>query len=97
MAQYADACNLFGEAGVVRHKVASCMSLRRCRTRRSEIDITQLSSVIVVDDRRNVDDTVAALRPPNVNARQWSTRGQCGHCRWITSAVTGALPTPAST
>ncbi len=79
VAQYADACNLFGEADVIRHKVdvlhRHCDAAGRAR---DEIDITQLSSVLVVDDRRHIDDAVAALRPPNVNAQQWSTRVNAG-------------------
>ena len=79
VAQYADACNLFGEADVVRHKVE--VLHRHCDTvgrAKSEIDVTQLSSVLVVDGRGRIDDTVAALRPPNVNAQQWATRVNAG-------------------
>ena len=79
VAQYADACNLFGEADVVRHKVEvlhrHCAAVGRPS---SEIDVTQLSSVLVIDDRRHADDAIAALRPPNVNAQQWATRINAG-------------------
>ena len=79
VAQYADACNLFGEADVVRHKVdvlhRHCAAIGRPST---EIDVTQLSSVLVVDDRRTADDAIGALRPPNVNAQQWATRVNAG-------------------
>ena len=79
VAQYADACNLFGEADVIRHKVdvlhRHCGAVGRPST---EIDVTQLSSVLVVDDRRTADDAIGALRPPNVNAQQWATRVNAG-------------------
>ena len=79
VAQYADACNLFGEADVVRHKVE--VLHRHCDVvgrPASEIEITQLSSVLVVDHRDRVDDAVAALRPPNVNPQRWATRVNAG-------------------
>ena len=79
VAQYADACNLFGEADVVRHKVEvlhrHCESVARPV---AEIEVTQLSSVLVVDRRDRADDAVAALRPPNVNPQRWSTRVNAG-------------------
>ena len=79
VAQYADACNLFGEADVVRHKVEvlhrHCEAVGRPA---NEIEVTQLSSVLVVDHRDRADDAVAALRPPNVNAQRWSTRVNAG-------------------
>jgi F420-dependent oxidoreductase-like protein len=79
VAQYADACNLFGEADVIRHKVDvlhhHCDAMGRAY---DEIDVTQLSSVLIVDDHRHADDAVAKLRPPNVNAQQWSTRLNAG-------------------
>ena len=79
VAQYADACNLFGEADVIRHKIdvlhRHCDAVGRAP---GEIDVTQLSSVLVVDDRRHADDAVATLRPPNVNAQQWSARVNAG-------------------
>ena len=79
VAQYADACNLFGEADVVRHKVEvlhrHCDAVGRAK---AEIDVTQLSSVLVVDDRRRADEAVGELRPPNVNAQQWATRVNAG-------------------
>jgi alkanesulfonate monooxygenase SsuD/methylene tetrahydromethanopterin reductase-like flavin-dependent oxidoreductase (luciferase family) len=79
VAQYADACNLFGEAEVVRHKVEvlhrHCEAVGRPA---NEIEVTQLSSVLVVDRRDQADDAVAALRPPNVNPQRWSTRVNAG-------------------
>jgi F420-dependent oxidoreductase-like protein len=79
VAQYADACNLFGEADIVGRKVEvlhrHCDAVGRAK---DDIEVTQLSSVLVVDDRGRVDDAVAALRPPNVNAQQWATRVNAG-------------------
>jgi F420-dependent oxidoreductase-like protein len=79
VARYADACNLFGEADTVRHKVE--VLGRHCADVGRPLDaitITQLSSVLVVDDGSSIDDAVAALRPPNTNAERWATRVQAG-------------------
>jgi len=58
-AQYADACNLFGEPDVLRHKINvladHCTDLGRDQT---QIEITQLSNVLVAADS---NDLVARL------------------------------------
>jgi F420-dependent oxidoreductase-like protein len=79
VARYADACNLFGEADVVRHKVdvlhRHCADAGRAV---ADIEVTQLSSVVVVDDRAAVGAALDASRPPNVNAERWSARVHAG-------------------
>jgi F420-dependent oxidoreductase-like protein len=79
VARYADACNLFGEADVVAHKVAvlqrHCADVGRDM---AEIDVTQLSSILVVDDRRDAGDAVARLRPKGLNAQMWASRVHAG-------------------
>src|SRR5205823_6603104 len=59
VAQYADACNLFGDAATVRHKVE--VLHRHCETfgrDPSEIEITSLSRALVGGDRAEVDHLV---------------------------------------
>jgi len=63
-ARYADACNLFGEPDVVRHKIevlaAHCEEIGRDR---SEVRVTHLSSAVTARSRRELDATVERLRP----------------------------------
>jgi len=63
VAQYADACNLFGEAATVRHKVdvlhGHCAAVGRDP---GEIRVTSLSRALVGDDRDEVDELVERHR-----------------------------------
>jgi F420-dependent oxidoreductase-like protein len=68
VAQYADACNLFGEPDVVGRKVAAlrahCDDVDRDP---STVEVTHLSTVLVGRDRGEVERLVEALRP-----QRWS-------------------------
>jgi alkanesulfonate monooxygenase SsuD/methylene tetrahydromethanopterin reductase-like flavin-dependent oxidoreductase (luciferase family) len=63
VAQYADACNLFGDAATIRHKLevlhAHCVDVGRDT---AEIRITSLSRALVGDDRDEVDKLVERHR-----------------------------------
>ncbi len=67
VAQYADACNLFGEPEVIAHKVR--VLHQHCRTfdrDPTEVRITQLSSVLVASDDVDLAARVDALSPPDI-------------------------------
>jgi len=63
VARYADACNLFGEPDVVRHKVQvlerHCEAVGRDP---AEVSVTQLSTVLAASDRSDLTERVDALR-----------------------------------
>lgn len=67
VAQYADACNLFGEPDVIAHKIGvlheHCRSFNRDP---AEISVTQISSALVASDDDDLAARVAALSPDNV-------------------------------
>ena len=73
VAQYADACNLFGEPDVVRHKVSvlqeHCAALGRDP---AEITITQLGTVLLAKDaaalETRIDELVSERRVTDVTA-----------------------------
>ena len=73
VAQYADACNLFGEPDVVRHKVEvlhrHCADVDRSP---QEIEVTQLSALLCAADPAAVRDRLADLAPnmPAADAAQ---------------------------
>jgi len=73
VAQYADACNLFGQADVVKHKVEvlrrHCADVGRDP---SAVEVTQLSTVLVGTDADDVDERVERLRPPRTGAERFS-------------------------
>ena len=79
VAQYADACNLFGEAPTVRHKVdvlrRHCLELDRDP---ATIEVTQLSTVLVGDHRIDVDSVVERLRPKRMSAERFAQRVNAG-------------------
>ena len=79
VARYADACNLFGEAPVVRHKVEvlhrHCAELERDP---ATIEVTQLSTVLVGDDRAGVESAVERLRPNRMSAARFAERVNAG-------------------
>jgi len=61
-AQYADACNLFGEPDVLRHKVQvlrqHCADVQRDP---AEVEVTQLSNVLVAADTSDLDARMSEL------------------------------------
>jgi len=79
VARYADACNLFGEAPVVRHKLEvlhrHCAEVDRDP---ATIEITQLSTVLVGDDRAGVESAVERLRPNRMSAARFAERVNAG-------------------
>ena len=79
VARYADACNLFGEAPVVRHKVEvlhrHCAEVDRDP---ATIEVTQLSTVLVGDDRAGVASAVERLRPNRMSAARFAERVNAG-------------------
>jgi alkanesulfonate monooxygenase SsuD/methylene tetrahydromethanopterin reductase-like flavin-dependent oxidoreductase (luciferase family) len=79
VARYADACNLFGEAPVVRHKVEvlhrHCADVGRDP---ETVEVTQLSTVLVADDRSSVDAAVERLRPNRMSAARFAERVNAG-------------------
>jgi F420-dependent oxidoreductase-like protein len=75
VAQYADACNLFGEADVVRHKVGvlseHCVLFDRDP---STIEVTQLSTTLVGRDSAETAGLIESLRPKKVTASTFAKR-----------------------
>jgi len=73
VAQYADACNLFGDADTVRHKVKvlhqHCAEVGRDP---SEITITHLSRAVVGSDAKDLSTITDALRPERANAESFA-------------------------
>ena len=73
VAQYADACNLFGQADVVRHKVdvlrRHCADVGRDP---AVVEVTQLSTVLVGTDATDLDARIEALRPPRTGAERFA-------------------------
>jgi alkanesulfonate monooxygenase SsuD/methylene tetrahydromethanopterin reductase-like flavin-dependent oxidoreductase (luciferase family) len=65
VAQYADACNLFGDAGTVGSKVAAlgrhCTEVGRSR---DDIRVTHLSTMVTADTSREVKALVDGLAVP---------------------------------
>lgn len=74
VAQYADACNLFGDADTVRHKVevlrAHCKAVGRDP---SEVRVTHLASALVGDDPSSLGVLVDRLR-----GDRWSPEAYAG-------------------
>ena len=64
VAQYADACNLFGDADTVRHKVSvlrkHCADVGRDP---ADVTVTHLGSALAARDPADVDRRVSLLRP----------------------------------
>jgi len=75
VAQYADACNLFGDAATVRHKLEvlerHCDAVGRSL---EAIEVTQLSTALVAVDRAELDHALARLRPPSASIEAFGTR-----------------------
>jgi F420-dependent oxidoreductase-like protein len=78
-AQYADACNVVGEADVVRRKVAvlrrHCQSVGRDP---AAVEITQLGTVLLGRDRADVGREVERLRPARIGAERFARAVNAG-------------------
>jgi alkanesulfonate monooxygenase SsuD/methylene tetrahydromethanopterin reductase-like flavin-dependent oxidoreductase (luciferase family) len=75
VARYADACNLFGDAATVRHKLA--VLARHCEAVGRPVDaieVTQLSTALVGEDRPTLDQAVARLRPSSMSVEAFAAR-----------------------
>jgi F420-dependent oxidoreductase-like protein len=79
VAQYADACNLFGDAETVRHKVSvlhkHCEVVDRPP---DEIEVTHLGTVLVAADDVQLEAKVEALRPSGVSPEAFAARVNAG-------------------
>lgn len=79
VAQYADACNLFGEPDVVAHKVEvlgrHCDDVGRDR---AQIEVTQLSTALVAADDAAVGAAVERLKPASSTAEAFANRVNAG-------------------
>jgi alkanesulfonate monooxygenase SsuD/methylene tetrahydromethanopterin reductase-like flavin-dependent oxidoreductase (luciferase family) len=75
VAQYADACNLFGDPPTVRAKVAvlvgHCATLGRPVT---DIRVTHLSTVLVAADQSSLAAAVERRRPRSASPETWLAR-----------------------
>jgi alkanesulfonate monooxygenase SsuD/methylene tetrahydromethanopterin reductase-like flavin-dependent oxidoreductase (luciferase family)/predicted kinase len=73
VARYADGCNLFGEPDVVARKVAvlaeHCNEIGR---NVGEIDVSQLSTVLIGRDRDAVAASIERLRPKRMGAERYA-------------------------
>jgi len=79
VAQYASACNLFGDAATVRHKLEvlerHCADVERDP---STIEVTQLATALVGNDRPEVVDAIARLKPERMSAEAYAARVNAG-------------------
>lgn len=79
VARYADACNIVGEAAVVRRKVAAlhahCAAFGRDP---NDIEITQLATTIVGRDAAEVAGVVERTRPRRTAAERWAASTNAG-------------------
>jgi F420-dependent oxidoreductase-like protein len=75
VAKYADACNLFGDAATVRHKVEvlhrHCADVGRDP---SEIRVTHLSTALTASDAADLTATVERLKPGRMTPEAYAAR-----------------------
>src|ERR671922_205411 len=79
VAQYADACNLFGDPETVRHKVA--VLHKHCATEGrdpEQIEITHLSPCLIGEDRRHVEALIDGLLPAGANRHAYAASVNAG-------------------
>jgi F420-dependent oxidoreductase-like protein len=79
VARYADACNLFGDAATVRHKLE--VLRRHCDDAgrdMGEIEITQLSTALVGTDRAELEETMSRIRPDRISPEQFAAKANAG-------------------
>lgn len=78
-AQYADACNVFGNASTVRHKAdvlrAHCVDVSRDP---SEVEVTQLSTVLVGTNDQQVRELVEQHRPRRQDPARYAASVNAG-------------------
>ncbi len=71
-ATYGDACNLFGEPDIIKHKVdvlhRHCDQIDRDPT---EVEITQLSPILSATDTKQLQARIDELRPSSVSAHRF--------------------------
>ena len=79
VAQYADACNLFGDPATIAHKVdvlhTHCAEVGR---NPAEVTVTNLSSVLIAPDRAKLAETIERLRPGNLSPEHYAARTNAG-------------------
>jgi F420-dependent oxidoreductase-like protein len=79
VAEYADACNLFGDPDRIRHKVevleAHCAAVERDP---SEIEVTHLTSALAAPDRQSLRDRIEAMRERNTPSDSYMRRVNAG-------------------
>jgi alkanesulfonate monooxygenase SsuD/methylene tetrahydromethanopterin reductase-like flavin-dependent oxidoreductase (luciferase family) len=79
VARYADACNLWGDADTVRHKVSVLRSwCEEVDRDPAEIEVTQLATTLVGESRSELAATVERLRPPSVAADRYAASVNAG-------------------
>jgi F420-dependent oxidoreductase-like protein len=79
VARYADACNLFGDAGSVRRKLAALE--RHCRDvgrDLADISVTQLSTTLVGADAGHLAELIERLRPKRATAERYGRSVNAG-------------------
>ncbi len=78
-AQYADACNIIGEADVVAHKLdvlrVHCEAVARDP---ATIEVTQLSTTLVGKDATDLHEALERLRPRRTSAEHFAARVNAG-------------------
>lgn len=79
VAEYADACNVFGPPDRVRHKVdvleEHCATVDRDP---AEVEITHLTNALVAADRSSLRERVEQLRGRNTSVEEFSRRNNAG-------------------
>jgi alkanesulfonate monooxygenase SsuD/methylene tetrahydromethanopterin reductase-like flavin-dependent oxidoreductase (luciferase family) len=79
VAQYADACNVFGDADTVRHKLevlaGHCSAVGRDP---AEIEVTHLGAVLAAADRAALDARVDELRPRTTTREAFAAQVNAG-------------------
>jgi F420-dependent oxidoreductase-like protein len=79
VAQYADACNLFGDPDTVARKVG--VLYEHCRVVGRDpaaVEVTNLSSVLIAPDRPGLETEVERLRPSNQSRDAFAARVNAG-------------------
>jgi F420-dependent oxidoreductase-like protein len=79
VAKYADACNLFGDAATVAHKVEvlhrHCADVGRDP---ADVRVTHLSTALTAGDESSLAATVERLKPERMTPEAWAARVNAG-------------------